>query len=90
MMAGFRAQYGRLWLMLDSTIIPMTTLEATVVAELPQQLYHLKTDDGSLVANLSEETKRLGVKFRTGQCVLVRRASLDPGRGIIVSAVPAK
>ena len=67
------------------------TFEATVIAELPQQLFRLETEEGPLVANLSEEAKRLGVKFRTGQRVLVRRASLDPGRGIIVSqAMPAK
>ena len=60
------------------------TFEATVVAELPQQLFRLDTTDGSLVAGFSEECKRLGVSVRTGQRVLVRRASLDPGRGVIL------
>jgi translation initiation factor IF-1 len=67
------------------------TFEATVIAELPQQLFRLETEEGPLIANLSAEAKRLGVKFRTGQRVLVQRASLDPGRGIIVSkAMPTK
>ena len=60
------------------------TFEATVVAELPQQLFRLETTEGRLVAGPSEECKRLGVPVRTGQRVLVRRASLDPGRGVIL------
>lgn len=60
------------------------TFEATVVAELPQQLYRLETIEGPLVAGPSEECKRLGVSVRTGQRVLVRRARLDPGRGVIL------
>jgi hypothetical protein len=62
------------------------TFEATVVAELPQQLFRLESSDGlaHLVAGPSEECKRLGVTVRTGQRVLVRRASLDPGRGVIL------
>ena len=60
------------------------TFEATVVAELPQQLFRLDTTEGSLVAGPSEECKRLGVSVRTGQRVLCRRASLDPGRGVIL------
>ena len=58
--------------------------EATVVAELPQQLFRLETSQGPLIAGPSEEAKRLGVKYRTGQRVLARRASLDPGRGLIL------
>ena len=58
--------------------------EATVVAELPQQLFRLETEEGSLIASRSEEAKRLGLRIRTGQRVLARRASLDPGRGIII------
>jgi len=61
-----------------------TTFEATVVAELPQQLFRLDSEAGPLTASRSEEAKRLGVHIRTGQRVLVQRASLDPGRGIIV------
>ncbi len=61
-----------------------TTFEATVIAELPQQLYRLETPEGPLTAGRSDEARRLGVRIRTGQRVLVRRASLDPGRGIIV------
>ena len=60
------------------------TFEATVVAELPQQLFRLDTLQGQLVAGPSEECKRLGIIVRTGQRVLVRRASLDPGRGVIL------
>lgn len=61
------------------------TFEATVVAELPQQLYRLETDPSRavLTASLSAEARRVGVSVRTGQRVLVRRASLDPGRGVI-------
>lgn len=62
------------------------TFEATVVAELPQQLYRLETEHPSravLTASLSAEARRVGVHVRTGQRVLVRRASLDPGRGVI-------
>jgi hypothetical protein len=66
------------------------TFEATVVAELPQQLFRLESSDNhpgqlsQLVAGRSEECKRLGIIVRTGQRVLVRRASLDPGRGVIL------
>lgn len=60
------------------------TFEATVVAELPQQLFRLDSSEGQLVAGPSEECKRLGVTVRTGQRVLARRASLDPGRGVII------
>ncbi len=67
---------------------PTSTFEATVVAELPQQLYRLDSSVGPLVAGLSEESKRLGMKYRTGQRVLVRRASLDPGRGVILAESP--
>ncbi|WP_045116841.1 hypothetical protein [Plesiocystis pacifica] len=63
---------------------PPATLEATVVAELPQQLFRLDSNEGQLVAGPSEEFRRLGVSIRTGQRVLVRRASLDPGRGVIL------
>lgn len=59
-------------------------IEATVVAELPQQLFRLETKDGELIASRSEEAKRLGIRIRTGQRVLARKAGLDPGRGIIV------
>jgi hypothetical protein len=64
------------------TVTP--TFEAIVIAELPQQLYRLESTEGQLVAGPSEECKRLGVFVRTGQRVLVRRASLDPGRGVIL------
>jgi translation initiation factor IF-1 len=63
-----------------------TTFEATVIAELPQQLFRLEIPaDGNAVitAGLSAEVRRLGALLRTGQRVLVRRASRDPGRGII-------
>jgi translation initiation factor IF-1 len=60
------------------------TFEATVVAELPQQLFRLETEDGELIASRSEEAKRLGLRIRTGQRVLAKKAGLDPGRGIII------
>jgi translation initiation factor IF-1 len=63
-----------------------TSIEATVVAELPQHLYRLETSHPAaavLTASLSLEARRSGVHVRTGQRVLVQRASLDPGRGII-------
>ncbi len=63
---------------------PPTTFEATVTAELPQQLFRLDSESGPLTAGPSEEAKRLGVRIRTGQRVLVHRASLDPGRATIV------
>lgn len=62
------------------------TFEAVVVAELPQHLYRLEAAHpaGSvLTASLSLDARRMGVHVRTGQRVLVQRASLDPGRGII-------
>jgi translation initiation factor IF-1 len=62
------------------------TFEAIVVAELPQHLYRLESEHpaGSvLTASLSLDARRMGVHVRTGQRVLVQRASLDPGRGII-------
>ena len=64
--------------------------EAAVIAELPQQLFRLESDDGPLLASLSPEAKRLGLRIRTGQRVLARRASLDPGRGVITGVVAEK
>jgi len=64
-----------------------TTFEATVVAELPQHLFSLEpthSPGAVLTASLSVDARRLGVHVRTGQRVLVQRASLDPGRGIIM------
>jgi hypothetical protein len=69
---------------LHSRVDATPTFEATVLAELPQQLYRLESSEGQLIAGPSEESKRLGMQYRTGQRVLVRRASLDPGRGIIL------
>jgi hypothetical protein len=67
---------------------PDQVFEATVIAELPQQLFRLDAvqlgQRVELIAGPSEESKRLGVEYRTGQRVLARRASLDPGRGIIL------
>lgn len=74
-----------------------TTFEAMVIAELPQHLYRveLPSTEGAaggavITASLSDEARRLGVQVRTGQRVQVRRASRDPGRGIItgISARP--
>ena len=60
------------------------TIEATVVAELPQQLFRLESEDGELIASRSEEAKRLGLRIRTGQRVLAKKAGLDPGHAIII------
>ena len=61
------------------------TVDATVVTELPQRLYRLKTDDGTLLtAGASEDALRTGLAIVVGGRVRVRRASLDPARGVIV------
>jgi translation initiation factor IF-1 len=61
-------------------------VEATVTAELPQQLFRLQISDGTVIlAGRSEELGRLARPIRTGNRVLVRRARLDPGRGTIVA-----
>ena len=69
-----------------NTALP-TTFEATVIAELPQHLFRLELPSAGgaivIMESLSDEARRLGVHVRTGQRVLVRRASRDPGRGII-------
>lgn len=68
-----------------NTALP-TTFEAMVIAELPQHLFRLELPSAGgavITASLSDEARRLGVHVRTGQRVLVRRASRDPGRGII-------
>lgn len=62
---------------------------ATVLAELPNRLYRLAPSDGNLVtAGPSEELKRLGMTFKTGQRVLLRRAQLDPSLGVILGPAP--
>lgn len=64
------------------------TVEATVTAELPQQLFRLQITDGTVIlAGRSEELGRLARPIRTGARVLVRRARLDPSRGTIVALV---
>lgn len=70
-----------------STADQQTTVEATVIAELPQQLFRLDSKAGPLIAGLSEEAKRLGLRIRTGQRVLARKARLDPGRAVILQAL---
>lgn len=64
------------------------TVEATVTAELPQQLFRLQISDGTVIlAGRSEELGRLARPIRAGVRVLVRRARLDPSRGTIVALV---
>lgn len=59
-------------------------IEATVRAELPQRLFRLETEDGHIIiAGFSIQAKRLGLRLRLGERVRVRRARLDPGRGVI-------
>lgn len=64
---------------------PHPTIEATVIAELPQQLFRLESEDGPIIAGRSEEATRQGMSIRTGQRVRVQRARLDPGRGVIIA-----
>lgn len=64
---------------------PHPTIEATVVAELPQQLFRLESKEGPIIAGRSEDATRQGMLIRTGQRVRVKRARLDPGRGVIIS-----
>jgi len=64
---------------------PADVVTATVIQELPQRLYRLQADDGSvLCAGPSPEAKRLGIIVRRGTKVLVRRALHDPARGTIL------
>jgi len=61
-------------------------VQATVMAELPQQLFRLQISDGTVIlAGRSEELGRIARPIRTGHRVLVRRARLDPSRGTIVA-----
>jgi translation initiation factor IF-1 len=63
-------------------------VQATVTAELPQQLFRLQLSDGTVIlAGRSEELGRLARPIRTGTRVMVRRARLDPSRGTIVALV---
>lgn len=64
------------------------TVQATVTAELPQQLFRLQISDGTVIlAGRSEELSRLARPIRMGNKVMVRRARLDPGRGTIIGIV---
>jgi translation initiation factor IF-1 len=66
----------------------LDAVEATVTAELPQQLFRLQISDGTVIlAGRSEELGRLARPIRLGNRVMVRRARLDPGRGTIVAIV---
>ena len=59
-------------------------VEAVIVAELPQRLFRVRSGDQSWTASLSGHLRRVGTQLRTGQRVLVREATLDPGRAIIL------
>ena len=60
---------------------------ATVLKELPQGLYELRTEHGRhMRAGPSEKARRLGVDIHPGQRVWVRPARLDPGRGVILAS----
>jgi translation initiation factor IF-1 len=62
-----------------------SAVQAIVVAELPQRLFRLRTPEGEeIVAGASPEAQRLGLRLQPGQSVRVRRARLDPGRGVIL------
>jgi hypothetical protein len=59
---------------------------ATITAELPQRLFRLQTRDGALItAGASTDAARLGIPFRIGMSVTVRRARFDPARGTILA-----
>jgi len=59
---------------------------ATITAELPHRLFRLQTRDGALItAGASSDAARLGIPFRLGMSVTVRRARLDPARGTIIA-----
>jgi translation initiation factor IF-1 len=63
-------------------------LNATVVAELPQRLYRLETEDGTtIIAGESPQARRLGLGIKAGDKVRVRRAQHDVGRGTILERV---
>ena len=63
-------------------------LNATVVAELPQRLFRLETEDGTtLIAGESPQTRRLGLAIKAGDRVRVRPAAYDKGRGTILERV---
>lgn len=63
-------------------------LNATVVAELPQRLFRLETEDGTtLIAGESPQTRRLGLAIKAGDRVRVRPAVYDQGRGTILERV---
>ncbi|MGH1348090.1 MAG: hypothetical protein ACRBN8_41425 [Nannocystales bacterium] len=63
----------------------VAVVNATILADLPQRLYRLKTEGGSqLVAGLSPEVQRLGTTYKPGDRVRVRPAASDLGRGTIL------
>lgn len=63
----------------------VVVVNATIVADLPQRLYRLETEDGTfLVAGLSPQVQRLGTTYKPGDRVRVRPASHDNGRGTII------
>jgi translation initiation factor IF-1 len=60
-------------------------LNATVVAELPQRLFRLETENGTtLIAGESPNARRLGLAIKAGDRVRVRPAPYDAGRGTIL------
>jgi translation initiation factor IF-1 len=66
----------------------VAVVNATILADLPQRLYRLKTEGGSqLVAGLSPQVQRLGTTFKPGDRVRVRPAASDLGRGTILGLV---
>ena len=62
---------------------PMTSEQVSEVEEIVNQQISRDLPVHFETMTL-EEAKRLGVQIRTGQRVLVREASLDPGRGVII------
>ena len=60
-------------------------VQGTVLAVLPQRLYRIETEDGSiLTAGESPENQRLGRAFKAGDRVRIRPAPYDPARGTIL------
>jgi translation initiation factor IF-1 len=63
-------------------------LNATVMAELPQRLFRLETENGTtLIAGESPQARRLGLALKAGDRVRVRPAPYDKGRGTIIHRV---
>lgn len=65
--------------------LDVAVVNATILADLPQRLFRLETEDGTpLIAGLSPQVQRLGQTFKPGDQVRVKPASHDNSRGTIL------